>query len=617
MDGTKFYILGRGTLNVIEYNLTNPWDIETASYVHELDISPEMGTAVQESAAPHGLYIKKETGDMLWIFNRTEIWEYTLSTDWDISTATQTGYRDLSTHITRGHDIDFKPDGSILYVDDRIAETVSQFNLNTGWDIETTDLDYVYDISAKQEAVRGIQFSPDGSRMFLMDTERQDVLEYHLTTPYDLRSSTFAGEFNVGTEANNPRQVTFNDEFTQFYITDASENTIYQYNGPYPSFQVSYSGDWNLAGVPIETTGIIYSDLYSTATQEPFIFESNSYNFESTLTNSIGYWVHLSEEETTRFFGLPNESIDLSLDEGWNLVSGIGSSLSVSSIDDPQNLLISNWYGFDGSYFSASTLEPGNGYWIKANQAGSITLQKQAGKQFINSPIASYEPAKEFNAMHFFSGKSDTLQTLYFGSELPNDIEQNWYTMPPTPPVGSFDARFTGEQTMLTEHTKASVELQVPENRAIQIKIESSKRDLFDSWKITQLIDGVPYREDELIDGQSIDLYSSEINELRLEYIESGLPQESETPISYSLKQNFPNPFNPTTQISYQIPQQQFVKLEVFDLLGRRVSQLVNENQPAGNYTVIFDASNLTSGVYIYRLQAGSYSKVRRLLLVK
>jgi len=85
----------------------------------------------------------------------------------------------------------------------------------------------------------------------------------------------------------------------------------------------------------------------------------------------------------------------------------------------------------------------------------------------------------------------------------------------------------------------------------------------------------------------------------------------------FELSQNYPNPFNPTTQISYQLPEDSVVRLEIYDLLGRRVQILVNDNQQTGRHTVTFDASGLASGVYIYRLQAGEFTQSRKLYLIK
>jgi hypothetical protein len=86
---------------------------------------------------------------------------------------------------------------------------------------------------------------------------------------------------------------------------------------------------------------------------------------------------------------------------------------------------------------------------------------------------------------------------------------------------------------------------------------------------------------------------------------------------SYQLDQNFPNPFNPSTRIGYQLPARTFVVLKVFDVLGKQVGTLVNERQNAGNHSVQFNGSNLPNGVYFYRIEAGVYQEARKLLLLK
>ncbi len=86
---------------------------------------------------------------------------------------------------------------------------------------------------------------------------------------------------------------------------------------------------------------------------------------------------------------------------------------------------------------------------------------------------------------------------------------------------------------------------------------------------------------------------------------------------SFALLQNYPNPFNPSTTIRYEIPEKRFVSLKIFDILGREVSSLVDQEKPAGIYEITFNGSTLPSGVYIYRLTAGKYSAVRKLLLLK
>jgi hypothetical protein len=92
---------------------------------------------------------------------------------------------------------------------------------------------------------------------------------------------------------------------------------------------------------------------------------------------------------------------------------------------------------------------------------------------------------------------------------------------------------------------------------------------------------------------------------------------DNDQPGRFRLDQNYPNPFNPTTTIDYTIGQASFVRLSVFDVTGRPVTRLVEREQTAGTYTVTFTADKIPSGMYIYRLEAGSYTQTRTMLLVK
>ncbi len=85
----------------------------------------------------------------------------------------------------------------------------------------------------------------------------------------------------------------------------------------------------------------------------------------------------------------------------------------------------------------------------------------------------------------------------------------------------------------------------------------------------------------------------------------------------FMLEQNYPNPFNPTTKINFQIPELSFVTLKVFDVLGNEIMTLANEEKPAGTYEIEFNASSSPSGVYFYQLQAGEFTQVKKMILLK
>jgi len=89
------------------------------------------------------------------------------------------------------------------------------------------------------------------------------------------------------------------------------------------------------------------------------------------------------------------------------------------------------------------------------------------------------------------------------------------------------------------------------------------------------------------------------------------------TPTQFELKQNYPNPFNPSTKINYFLDKSGFVKLSVYNLLGEIVSTLINQNQEAGFYNVEFDASNIQSGIYFYKLESGNQVQTKQMMLIK
>ncbi len=102
-----------------------------------------------------------------------------------------------------------------------------------------------------------------------------------------------------------------------------------------------------------------------------------------------------------------------------------------------------------------------------------------------------------------------------------------------------------------------------------------------------------------------------------IQFTHVGIDDETDIVTEFNLSQNYPNPFNPTTTISFSIPSDEFVSLKVYDILGNEITSLVNEHKSMGRYNAQFDASNLSSGIYLYQLQAGSFREIKKMMLIK
>jgi hypothetical protein len=156
-------------------------------------------------------------------------------------------------------------------------------------------------------------------------------------------------------------------------------------------------------------------------------------------------------------------------------------------------------------------------------------------------------------------------------------------------------------------------------------EIHRSSKTLNDDWKKIGFVEGYgnsnspksyTYLDNELTAGSEFKYRLKQIdNDGQFEY--SKIVEVIIAPSRFELLQNYPNPFNPNTTIEYTIPVESFVELSVFNSLGQNVKMLVNENQTSGNYKVNFSADGLSSGVYYYRIKAGTFTDFKKIILLK
>ena len=185
--------------------------------------------------------------------------------------------------------------------------------------------------------------------------------------------------------------------------------------------------------------------------------------------------------------------------------------------------------------------------------------------------------------------------------------------------LASFTADYSNSEVNLKWITTTETN-----NRGFEVK-RSEVRDLKSEWEIVGFVEGNGTTSEKHTYNYTDNNVTSGKYKYRLKQIDfDGSFEYSKEvgvdvtgPLGYSLEQNYPNPFNPVTIINYQLSMNKFVMLKVYNTLGEEVGTLVNEEKPAGKYSVNFNASSLPSGVYVYRLTAGEYSEARKLILVK
>ena len=361
------------------------------------------------------------------------------------------------------------------------------------------------------------------------------------------------------------------------------------------TISVDYIPDWNLVGLPMNVEDPFHLSVYPDALEGTLYSFDGNYVQENDFITGTGYWLRFPDGGTAIISGSTIHSLIISMMNDWNLISGISSSVPATSIQDPEGILLpGTLYEFDGSYIQAETLEPGKGYWIRSAGPGEIIISDDIRAKRL--PFISKMDGA--NTISFND------QTLYFGVTVP-DNERLSYSVPPKPPSGVFDARFQGDWIYCEDSGKIELTGQA-EPLSISFNIAN---------KTTWVLINIESDEEYDLSGSGELIIAEVLNGFSLR-------KNSVLPHSYALHQNFPNPFNPVTSLRYDLPEQSFVTLTIYDLIGREIAQLVNTTQEAGFRSVQWDATDsfgkpVSAGIYLYKITTGEFVQSKKMVLVK
>lgn len=223
-DGTKMYMIGSTLDNVNEYDLSTPWNISTASYLQSFFVRTQ-------NLTPTGVFFK-EDGTKMYMVGTTSsnINEYDLSTAWNISTASYLRTFSFSGQDSSAQDLYFKAGGSTLFMVGSSGDAVYEYSLSTAWNISTASFVQSASVSGEDTDPTGLFFRPNGAKMFVVGTSGNAVYEYNLTTAWDISTRSFVRSFSVAGQDTDPTGLFFKPDGEQMYITGNSSNTIYAYD---------------------------------------------------------------------------------------------------------------------------------------------------------------------------------------------------------------------------------------------------------------------------------------------------------------------------------------------------------------------------------------------------
>ena len=364
------------------------------------------------------------------------------------------------------------------------------------------------------------------------------------------------------------------------------------------SATVNYLEGWNLVSLPVGIFDATYSSIYPDAVPGTLYGFEGTYVSGSVLENGDGYWLFFNAEGSTDVSGSPIDQVTIFLSEGWNLMGSLSSSFESSSIDDPEGIIISgSIYGFEGTYQSTTTLQPGKGYWINASTDGQVTLNSDSDNAARIKPFV--DRTADANIIRFNG------VPLYFGVTIPENELQS-YELPPKPPAGAFDVRFNGNMKVMQD--EGQIALSNP-TETLTVTYEV-KHETNAAWVLVSN------------NGNEYPLHHSGTIQNLENVSRFTLKKESSLPTEYALSQNFPNPFNPTTTISYSIPEKSEVKLTIYNLTGKRITDLVQGQVNAGIYSLNWDGTNdtghpVSSGLYLYTLETANFRAMKKMIFMK
>ena len=287
-DGLKMYMLGQTSDTVYEYNLSTPWVVSSA--VHSVSFS-----VTSQETSPFGLFFRADGVKMYVIGSNIDaVFQYTLSTPWSVATAS---YESISFSVaaqeSNPHSVWFKPNGLSMYVIGSTGDNVVQYTLSTAWNVSSATYLQSFSIVAEEPTTRGMCFNMDGSRMFIVGTS-DGVKVYNLSTPWDISTASFVAVFSTSGQDSNVHGIYIKPDGTKMYTLGQTADVVYQYT--VPSIDVQITGPTSAAALDVQQDLKVYG-------------KTTVANLTASLENYTEKVVSIGNSSTTKTISLTNGNV--------------------------------------------------------------------------------------------------------------------------------------------------------------------------------------------------------------------------------------------------------------------------------------------------------------------
>ena len=203
--------------------MSTAWDVSTASYTDAFSVSSQEGY-------PHGLAFNTD-GTKMFVsgYAGDDVNEYTLSTGWDVSTASFVDSFDVSKQDIQPRGLAFSTDGTKMFISGAVGNTIEEYTLSTGFDVSTSSHTDTMDVSGYDVHARGVTFNDDGTRMFYHGQQNDEIYDFSLSTAWDLSTNTYNDSISLPSFDTGAEAIVFNNDGTKLFVSGNDDNTIDEY----------------------------------------------------------------------------------------------------------------------------------------------------------------------------------------------------------------------------------------------------------------------------------------------------------------------------------------------------------------------------------------------------